>query len=117
MCFLANGKLRISGFSLPENSYDLYSKPLNWLRDLKTSDPVPIELDLKFDYLDSSSVRSVADMVKILNNLRDHRFENVRVNWFYERDDDDMKETGADMSQLAKVEFKLIPMDIDDLAI
>lgn len=110
--FQANGKLRIVGFSIPENTLDVYAQPLDWLRALKKTDPMPIELDLKFDFLDSSSIRSVADMVKILNSLGEHK---VKVNWFYEKEDEDMREMGDDLSNLSKVEFNLIEMDVDDL--
>lgn len=113
--FQTNGKLQIVGFSIPENTLEVYSAPLTWLRDLRESSPVPIELDLKFDFLDSSSVRSVADMVKILNSLPENQFDHVKVNWFYEKEDEDMKEMGSDLSTLSKVEFNVIEMDVDDL--
>jgi hypothetical protein len=111
--FLTNGKLCISGFSIPENSLDVYTQPLNWLQNLKSSDPMPIQLDFKFDFLDSSSVRSVTDMVKILNTLSKNNQNKVQVNWFYE--DDDMRETGDDLSSVADVEFNVIQKDINDL--
>lgn len=113
--FQTNGKLQIVGFSIPENTLEVYSAPLTWLRDLKESGPVPVELDLKFDFLDSSSVKSVADMMKILNSLSEKQFSSVKVNWFYEKEDDDMKEMGTDLSTLSKVEFNVIEMDVDDL--
>lgn len=117
MRFLNNGKLCINGFSIPENSMELYSQPMKWLKDLKKTDPIPIELDLKFDFLDSSSTRSVADMLKILNELRNKNFDHITVNWFYERYDNDMKETGEDLNSITKgkVEFNIIEKKIDDL--
>lgn len=74
---------------------------------------MPIQLDFKFDFLDSSSVRSVTDMVKILNTLSKNNQNKVQVNWFYE--DDDMRETGDDLSSVADVEFNVIQKDINDL--
>lgn len=74
---------------------------------------MPIQLDLKFEFLDSSSVRSVTEMVKILNQLSKNNFAKVQVNWFYE--DEDMKETGADLSTVSDVEFNIIQKDIDDM--
>ena len=107
--------MRISGFSIPENTLDVYTKPLDWLKDLGLTSPIPIQLDLKFDFLDSSSVRSVTDMLKILNSLPKRDFNTVQVNWFYEKEDEDMRETGADLSTVAEIEFNVIQTDIDDL--
>lgn len=77
---------------------------------------MPIELDLRFDFLDSSSVRSVADMMKILNGLTENKFPAVRVNWYYEKEDEDMREIGGDLSTLAhEFEFNVIETDINDL--
>lgn len=107
--------MRISGFSIPENTLEVYTKPLDWLKDLGLTSPIPIQLDLKFDFLDSSSVRSVTDMLKILNTLPEKDFNKVQVNWFYEKEDDDMRETGTDLSAVAEIEFNVIQTDIDDL--
>lgn len=54
-------------------------------------------------------------MLKILNTLPKRDFNTVQVNWFYEKEDEDMRETGADLSTVAEIEFNVIQTDIDDL--
>jgi len=112
--FLISGQLSIKGLSLLENSYEMYQKSIEWLRDFGKRPACNINLNLKLEYLDTSSVRSVVDIVKLLNSFKELGFK-VRINWYYEKDDDDFYEIGEAMQYISKSEFNLVEKKPEDL--
>jgi len=111
--FRANGQLSIKGISLLENSYEVYSEAITWLKELREQPLVEIKLSLKFVYVDTSSMRSLVDMIKMLNEFGDVGFM-VSIDWFYEEEDHDHLDTGEALQSIAKVPFNLLTIDIDD---
>ncbi|MES2678578.1 MAG: DUF1987 domain-containing protein [Bacteroidota bacterium] len=111
--FLTSGQLSISGLSLLENSYEMYLKSIEWLKEFGKRTPCNINLNLKLEYLDTSSVRSVVDIVKLLNSFKELGFK-IRINWYYEKDDDDFYEIGEAMQYISKSEFNLLEKAPED---
>jgi hypothetical protein len=111
--FLTSGTLSIKGLSLLENSYEMYLQAIDWLKAFGNEPPRDIRLDLKLEYLDTSSVRSVVDIVKLLNSFKDRGF-NIRINWYYEKDDDDFYEIGEAMQYVSRSEFNLVERSPED---
>jgi hypothetical protein len=101
-----NGLLEIIGESYPENSLGFY-KPVNdWLNKC-IQDKIQFKVNFKLNYFNTSSSKCVID---ILDSL-DKYFVNggkVEINWYYEEDDEDMKETGEEFSSDLKVPFQLV---------
>ena len=112
--FLCSGQLSIKGLSLLENSYEMYLQAIDWLKKIGEDEPIELMLDLKLEYLDTSSVRSIVDIVKLLNGFKAKGFK-VIINWYYEKDDDDFYEIGEAMQHVSKSEFNLIEKEIEDL--
>ena len=111
--FLASGTLWIKGMSLLEDSQQLYSEVADWLRKFGEGTPCPAILNLKFDHLDTSSVRSVVDLIKIMNQLSELGFR-LTINWYYEKADEDLFEIGEAIRSTCQVDFNLIETQIDD---
>ena len=111
--FSASGNLSIKGMSLLEDTHQLYSEVVDWLQKFSKSSPCEVKLELKFDHLDTSSVRSMVDIVKIMNNLGQQGFR-VTINWYYEKADEDLYETGEAIQSASKVNFILVETQIDD---
>jgi len=111
--FLSSGHLSITGLSLLENSYELYIQAVNWLKEFGQGELKEITLDLKLEYLDTSSVRSVVDIVKLLNTFKEKGI-NIKINWYYEKDDDDFYEIGEAMQYVSKSEFNLIEKETEN---
>ncbi len=111
--FLASGRLSINGLSLLENSYEMYLKAIDWLKKFGDSEPTEIILDLKLEYLDTSSVRSIVDIVKLLNGYKEKGFV-ISINWYYEKDDEDFFEIGEALQHVSKSVFTLIPIDSEN---
>ena len=105
--FNINGELLIAGKSIPEDSI-LYYKPLFlWLEDFKKTAPKAIDLTLKLEYMNTSSVRII---LKFLQNLVALSKENIKLNikWVYDFDDDDICEQGEIIQESIKFPIEMV---------
>lgn len=105
--FNINGELLIAGKSIPEDSI-LYYKPLFlWLEEFKKTAPKAIDLTLKLEYMNTSSVRII---LKFLQNLVALSKENIKlkIKWVYDFDDDDICEQGEIIQESIKFPIEMV---------
>jgi hypothetical protein len=105
--FNINGELLIAGKSIPEDSI-LYYKPLfAWLEEFKKTAPKAIDITLKIEYMNTSSVRII---LKLLQNLVALSKENIKlkINWVYDFDDDDICEQGEIIQESIKFPVEMV---------
>ena len=102
-----NGKFEISGRSIPENSVDFYQPLLSWLDDYLKSPNDSTQFTVKLEYFNTSSSKCLIDIFRKLESLylQNH---NVVVFWFYEEEDEDMKESGEDFKDILKVPIEMV---------
>ena len=105
-----NGVLELKGRSIPENSIEFY-KPLNDWIDKYASDPKPQTIvDVKLEYFNTSSSKCILDLFKQLEKLNSGNTE-VKVNWYFEEDDEDMEEAGEDYQAIIDLPFNMIEVE------
>ncbi len=100
------GILDIIGESYPENAVGFYKPVFDWLNSA-TSANIPITVNFRLDYLNTSSSKCVIDILDILDKYHGNAGK-VSVKWYYKEDDDDMLETGEEFSSDIKVPFELL---------
>lgn len=105
--------LEISGYSRPENVRDFYIPLITWLEDYKdwlteklkaaqTLEPVTIKF--KFIYFNSSSAKFINDMFMVLSDMQKSSIP-LKVYWFFDVDDDELREAGEEFSDMANIPF------------
>ncbi len=105
-----NGVLELKGRSIPENSIEFY-KPLNDWIDAYGASPKPNTIvDVKLEYFNTSSSKCILDLFKQLEKLNAGNTE-VKVNWYFEEDDEDMEEAGEDYQAIIDLPFKMIEVE------
>ncbi|MFK7952088.1 MAG: DUF1987 domain-containing protein, partial [Ekhidna sp.] len=62
-----------------------------------------------FEYFNTSSSKCLFDLLKRLARYKTQGAD-VIINWFYEEEDEDMKEAGEDYEDILGVGFNYIPM-------
>lgn len=102
----------ISGESRPENAAAFYDQILNWLDSYKnelinTTSNKGIELSMKLEYFNSSSAKFIMIIAQKLNEFIGKGIP-ASINWYFDEDDDGMKETGEDLASLSKIPINLI---------
>jgi hypothetical protein len=105
-----NGVLELKGRSIPENSIEFY-KPLNDWIDAYGASPKPNTIvEIKLEYFNTSSSKCILDLFKQLEKLNSGNTE-VKVNWYFEEDDEDMEEAGEDYQAIIDLPFKMIEVE------
>ncbi len=104
------GVLELYGRSIPENSVEFF-EPLNeWLVEYSHDAKEETVIDMKLEYFNTSSSKCILDFFKKLESMNG-AVTNVKVNWYYETDDEDMAEAGEDYEAIVDLPFKLIEVE------
>lgn len=105
-----NGLLEIRGRSIPENSIEFY-RPIVESLEKYGSSPKPVTtVNIQLEYFNTSSSKCILDVLKKLESLHKNGNQLV-INWYYERDDEDMLEAGEDYQAIINVPFKMIQVE------
>ncbi|MFT5582091.1 MAG: hypothetical protein ACI9G9_001356 [Psychromonas sp.] len=105
-----SGTLELKGRSIPENSVEFYH-PLNEWIDFYGADPKKVTtVDIKLEYFNTSSSKCILDLFKKLEKLSGKNTD-VKVNWYFEEDDEDMEEAGEDYQAIIGLPFKMIEVE------
>lgn len=102
-----NGEITIEGISIPENVVAFYEPLNNWVNNFKNSPTEKIVCNIKLSYLNTVSAIIIANLFKSLKELHPTKSQ-VTINWFYERNDFEIQETGNDLKSLVNVNFNLL---------
>ncbi|MFZ4399001.1 MAG: DUF1987 domain-containing protein [Bacteroidales bacterium] len=99
----------ITGESRPENVRDFFDPVLSWINqyftNLKSADLHTF--NFKLEYFNSSSAKYLLTLLKNIG-LHYKNGAKIEIDWYYEEGDDDMKEVGEQMSEMAKIPFRVI---------
>lgn len=98
------------GRSLPHNSEQFYGLVYGWLDEYLQKPSSETTVNMRLDYLDTSSSRHLYNIFKRLNTCGETG-KNVLVNWHYESGDDEMAETGKDYQSFFNMDFKFIEVE------
>ncbi|MDJ0840840.1 MAG: DUF1987 domain-containing protein [Acidobacteriota bacterium] len=102
-----SGKLGIEGESYPENAMEFYRPVLESLVTFAENGEIPLQVDFKMLYFNSSSSKCLLDIFDILEEYAASD-KDVTVNWYYQEDDEDIKESGEDFAEDLNLTFNLI---------
>lgn len=103
------GIFTIRGKSIPEDSNSFYSPIFKWFDQYFENPNKETILFLQLEYYNSSSARSIANLIKIFDDKYNSGY-NVKVIWSYNPDDEAMKESGEDFSLLFSVPIEITPL-------
>ncbi|WP_258102547.1 DUF1987 domain-containing protein [Marinoscillum sp. MHG1-6] len=107
----SEGLISFKGKSSPENSLGFYHPLIENIKTLFADIDRPINANLAFRYFNTSSSKCLFDLFKALKFLMVEKARNVKINWYYEEDDEDMMETGEDFADLLDIEFNMVPVE------
>jgi hypothetical protein len=104
------GVLKLSGRSIPEDSIEFF-QPLNeWIDGYCQHPSSETLLDVRLEYFNTSSSKCILDLFKKFERVNGNR-TTVRVNWYFETEDEDMAEAGEDYRAIVELPFDIIEVD------
>jgi len=101
------GYFEISGKSLPENSFEFYKPLLDWMENYSENPGNQSALVFKLEYFNTSSTWHFLRLIKHLEKLYTEG-RNAAVQWYYDDEDEDMKEAGEDFKLLSKLPIQIL---------
>ena len=104
----SSGVLEIFGRSIPEISTEFYQPMLDWVTEYGKNPNKETSVQVKFDYFNTSSSKSILDLFKKLEQIDASGKSKVSVKWFYEKDDEAMEEAGREYKMLLALPFEIV---------
>lgn len=93
-----------TGQSLPENVQKLYQPILGWIDEYSESPNENTTLVFKMKYYNSASSKVLFEVLKKFN-LIFKKGKNVKVEWYFKEEDEDMQESGKYYQELLDMPF------------
>jgi len=103
----ASNRFELSGKSLPEDVKEFYNPLLKWLKSYADSPNPSTTLKIKMDYFNTASSKMILELFEVLNEMHEAG-KSVLIEWYYQEDDEDMQDAGADYADMLEVPFKMI---------
>jgi hypothetical protein len=101
------GLVSISGRSIPEDAVTFFRPVVKWIEKYVASPLKETKVNFRIEYINSGSNRFVFNILKLLNDS--HKAGNtIIISWFYEEDDDTIKNLGQDFKTLLEVPINLV---------
>lgn len=103
--FKTDGKLSITGRSIPEHPEKFYSPIDKWMADFLQTNPTSVHLLVHLDYLNTHSTECVLLLMKKLEAYSNQG--NVAITWLFDEYDEDMETLGEDLDSLIRIPFEI----------
>jgi hypothetical protein len=103
------GKLKISKISVPENALDFYRPVLDWIKQYAEEPNIQTVFDFDLEYVNTASSKQIIQIILLLQKVSEKG--DVKVNWYYESIDEDMRALGARYKKLVTVPFDLVEIE------
>lgn len=111
----------IYGFSRPEDVAGFYKPLMKWLALYEESvlgknsnkGKTNIVLNLKLIYFNSASSKFLLDLLFVFVKFHT-KGNDLEINWHYEEDDDEILESGQELSEMIGYSFNFIPVHTPD---
>ena len=101
----ANSKFMFAGNSLPENAVSFYEPILAWIEDYGASPNSETTVEVKMNYFNTSSSKLLLDVLFAFAELSENGHQ-VKVQWYYQEEDEDMEEAGTQYEEIVEVPFE-----------
>tara|TARA_B110000881_G_C18504275_1_gene478653 strand:+ start:567 stop:953 length:387 start_codon:yes stop_codon:yes gene_type:complete len=109
---LENGTILLSGRCIPENAVDFYRPIYEWLDEYHSVAKENTTVEIRLEYFNTSSSKCLLDVFKKVEKLQNEGLSVVKVNWYYETDDEDMLEAGEDYNIIMSIPFNMLEVEV-----
>jgi hypothetical protein len=100
------GVCEIIGESYMESTYTFFLPLMNWIDQYIKEVGKKIEFNVKLFYFNTSATKCLLDIFEILKKYENNGGE-VKVTWFYDAEDPDMKEEVKDFETESGLEIQV----------
>lgn len=102
------GEFTIKGMSCSENAGEFYKPVLDWLdKYIENPSPNGTLITVNLEYFNTSSAKCLMDVFEKIARLNKKGYQ-IKINWYYEEDDEDMYMAIEDFSEVIDLPFNMI---------
>jgi hypothetical protein len=102
--FNVDGRLKISGRSIPEDPTKFYDILFEWIYYYCQEASDITTLDIELEYFNSGSSKAMLHILRALVDIA-KKDKRLSVNWYYEEGDDDIMERGEYYESILDFKF------------
>lgn len=102
--FNMDGRLKISGRSIPEDATLFYDQLFEWVFFYCQEPHENTILDIELEYFNSGSSKAILHILRALVDIS-KKGKRLTVNWYYEEGDDDIMERGEYYESILEYKF------------
>lgn len=108
--FRADGNLKITGRSIPEDPSKFYDLLYKWICEYGNKPMPTTKFDVMLEYFNSGTSKALLHILRIVTDLA-HKGHKIELNWYYETGDDDIYERGEYYSTILEFPFNFIEVE------
>jgi hypothetical protein len=102
-----NGVFAFGGRAIPENAMETFEPILNWWSEYLQKPNEQTVIDIKFDYINSSSMKQLAKLFVMLDAVNG-KTSAVSLVWHHNNDDTDSKTQAERLSKMVNFPIKIV---------
>lgn len=106
------GFFEIKGKSNPANTLEFYKTLYDFIDEYGKAPAALTDVHIQFDYFNTSTSKCILTAFQKFMAIFKAGNE-VIINWYYEKGDDDMLEAGNDFQSVVRLPFKLVEIPVD----
>jgi hypothetical protein len=100
----SNGEIRFQGRSMPENAKSFYLPVIDWLANYKENPTPGTRVVFEYEYFNSASSKLIMGLIEEILEIG-KKDNQLKVEWHYAEDDDDIYEAGKDYEEMTGISF------------
>ncbi len=108
------GVMEIKGVSYEEDAHAFYRPIIQWLDEYKEKPLSDTVLNLYFKYFNTASSKALYEVFQRFAEIR-NQGNSILINWFYDKDDNDMCDDIAYFSELVEIPINTQEIDHPNL--
>ncbi|MGO4999376.1 biofilm regulation phosphoprotein SiaC [Oceanisphaera sp. W20_SRM_FM3] len=109
-CDPALGLMTMQGDSYPENSFEFFSEIISWVEQFLQQSSLPLHLELRLIYMNTSSVKAMMDIFDLLEAAHEQA-RAVSVCWYYDPENERVVELAEEFKEDCTFPFDIKPHD------
>lgn len=106
-CHYETGLIKLEGVSYPADAAEFFNPIFEWLETYIEQVGGAIVMNLFINYLNTSSTKCLFDIIDRMEEYYNDD-NKAQVNWYYEKNDEDIKEIGLEFQEDMQIPFEVL---------
>jgi len=101
------GEIRFAGRSMPEDAKSFYNPLKEWVAKYAEDPQQGTHVVLAYEYFNTASSKMIMELIEEIKEIG-KKDDQLKVEWHYLEDDDDMLEAGEDYEEITGITFEYL---------